>query len=147
MRRVCSLAGLDDNCILADDAPPPRGFRVAFAVATDDTIVFTRRDYYAPESLLHRLDRSFIRCNVAKHAAKDVTLAADVTCIGIDVCGGRFLAPHADSLAKVLAAVCHMVTMGGDLLISPRQMAALLGVMQWHCQLNRPVFSAFFPGI
>ena len=40
-------------------------------------------------------------------------------------------------------AVSYLVTVREKNLISPKQLAAVIGAMQWHCQLNRPSFSVF----
>lgn len=144
MLQVCKSAGFAVDRVLADDAPAPKRVDCAFALATDDIMVFTRPGEQSTRKMLHNLDHAFARLGVQKHAAKDVSAVSDTTCVGIDVNSGRYLSPHAPALLKVLAAVTHMAHMGRNLLASPLQLAALMGVMQWECQLNRPIYSAFY---
>ena len=71
-------------------------------------------------------------------------MATSATCIGIDIEEGRYLAPHAQSMIKYLASLVHMRSLGSALRISPLQLGALLGLAQWHAQLNRPTYSIFY---
>jgi len=144
MLHVCDAAGLQSGRILSDDLPGPQRTDSAFALATDDVMVFTRTGEASTRKTSRNLDRAFQRHGVIKHSAKDVSAATTATCVGIDVDSGRYLSPHAASLCKVIAAVTHMSSRKTDLLISPLQLAALLGVMQWECQLNRPTYSIFY---
>ena len=64
-----------------------------------------------------------------------------VTCVGVDVCDGQFLAPSRTKLALLLIGVAHFL--GTDLIISPDGLSALLGHMSWFTQLNRPLYSCF----
>ena len=63
--------------------------------------------------------------------------------IGIDLVSGRYFAPSAISLRSVLDATSYILSHLLSLRVSPRQLAALLGTLQWHCLLNRPSFSIF----
>lgn len=143
MLQVCAIAGHSADRVLADDAPPPVRTDSAYALTTDDIMVFARQNVKTMRRTMAKLDRAFVRLGVEKHPGKDVRAASSATCIGIDVCQGRFLAPSATSLVKLFCAVLYMWQCGAFLQTTPHQLAALLGVMQWHCQLNRPSFSVF----
>ena len=138
---ACGLAWAPTD--LAGDSTPPIRTDTAWALATDDVMLFTRTSVQGASRTLQNLDRSFKRMGILKHAAKDVSLASSTTCIGIDVEAGRFLAPHLQSVLKFMAALVHMFRCGDNLLVSPLQLASLLGVAQWHAQLNRPTYSIF----
>ena len=65
----------------------------------------------------------------------------DVTCVGIDVCEGIFLAPNARKLAQTLVATTHLVEARPR--VSPLGISKLNGTNTWFAQLNRPSFSVF----
>ena len=102
MLEVCTYAGLREDRILADDVPPPIRTDSAFALATDDVMLFTQSGAVASNQLLDRLDKAFLKVGVQKHPEKDVNAASSATCIGVDVDRGRFLAPSAPSLVASL---------------------------------------------
>ena len=60
------------------------------------------------------------------------------TCIGVDLDAGMYLAPHAPRLATLLAAIIELLLRPYT---SPFGLAAVLGVVQWFDQLDRPLFS------
>ena len=104
-------------------------------------VFFSRATERRTKRVLRNLDRSFARHGAVRHAGKDVDLESDCTCIGIDVSGGRFLSRSAASVQKILSCLHHLCTLPAPRQLSPRQLSAVLGSMQWHCQLNRPYFS------
>ena len=144
MLRVCHQGGLARTQILSDSSPPPRQDGPCWALATDDIMIFTRASSASTKSLLNNVDRSFQRNNILKHEAKDVNDSANGTVIGIDLLEGRFLTPSVDSVVKFLAAIVHIASCGSDFKVAPLQLASILGVAQWHAQLNRPTYSIFF---
>jgi len=143
MLAICHGAGLDISKVLSDSRPPPLRQEVAFAVATDDVMVFTKTTSRRAANIMHNLDKSFTRHDAVRHEAKDVHQSSDCTCIGVKVSGGRFLSPDAASVRKILGCVSHVCDMPAPRLLSPRQLAAIIGAMAWHCQLCRPSYSVF----
>ena len=65
-----------------------------------------------------------------------------MTCVGIDVCDGTFLAPGRNKLGCLLVGVAHLLITDAHL-ISPDGLAALLGDMSWFARLSRPTYSCF----
>ena len=55
-----------------------------------------------------------------------------------------YLSPSVKSVLLFLAALTYMNDAVTAVMISPRQFASMLGVLQWHSQLNRPMYSVFF---
>ena len=93
------------------------------------------------KDILDRLDQAIIDRGVQPALDKDENYVHDVTCIGIDVCEGIFLAPNARTLALTLAAVVHLAIT--DAHVSPHGISKLNGTNTWFAQLNRPSFSVF----
>ena len=84
-------AGLREDMIRAEDAPPPLDTNGVSALGTDDVMHFTTGGI---EQATHRMadleaalgDRKF-----EKRGAKDVTGALDGTGVGADLVAGRYL--------------------------------------------------------
>ena len=119
-----------------------------FALATDDMMLFTVADgHELPEGRYHGQQRCDIFDQVLKNhniqasQEKDVNGKTDTTCIGIDVCEGRFLAPSSHKLAKLLCCCIELLVSRPE--ISPLECSAILGVCTWFALLNRPSFSIF----
>ena len=134
MLHVRSQGGL-----LADDCPPPIRTESCFALAKDDATLFTKGETTKTHQQLRELDMSFNRCGILQNEDKDVFCAKSTTCIGIDVEDGRYLALHSTSMLNFFSALVYMLSLGASLAMSPLQFAAILGIAQWHVQLNRPV--------
>ena len=91
-----------------------------------------------------RFDQELKRAGVVRAAEKDITatcLQDGIPCIGIDVCDGTYLAPARVKLCRVLIGTGHLLVERAC--ISPVDLAALLGVMSWFAQLNRPIYFCF----
>ena len=137
MLDICVKAGLGRDRVLSDSRPPPLRQDVAFGVATDDVMVFTRSTDRRARRVLRNLDRSFQREGAAKHPLG--TRRASV----LTSQAGVVLSPNAKSLSKLFSCMLHIALHRMSILLSPKQAAAILGVMQWHCQLNRPSYAIF----
>lgn len=143
MLGVCRRAHLQDDRVLADDVAPPFDLGSVFALATDDIMHFTSHGSRHSEQVGRDIDRGMISAGVQKHGGKDITAAESGTCVGIDLVGGRYLAPSSSAIRFVFDAIAFILKAFHSLLVSPRQLASLLGTMQWHCLLGRPTFSVF----
>ena len=90
MSAVCISGGLNLNGQLSDDQRSPEG-NTAWGLATDDVVIFSRAPCIAVRHQLARLERSFVRHGIVKHAGKDVTHEKNGTAIGIDLVDGLAL--------------------------------------------------------
>ena len=113
------------------------------ALATDDIVHFTTRGLTSARKKMKDVDRAMAMHGVEKHPGKDITGADAGTAIGIDLSAGRYFSPAGASLLRVLKALLWMCTQAETLHMTPLQLAALLGTMQWHALLNRPSLSCF----
>jgi hypothetical protein len=138
MTHVCRVAGLNVAHQLADDLPSP-GDSECFGLATDDIILFSRQDRASCERTASRLDRAFAQVGVERHPGKDVTGELNATAIGIDIVNGLMLWACAPKLRLLLAALHFAITID---IMTPLQMAGLLGHVQWFNLLNRSLFAA-----
>jgi hypothetical protein len=142
MLAVCRSAGLREKQVLADDAPAPRCLSHVFALATDDVMEFTCLGAEYATKSAERLDRAFDRVGILKNVSKDVTGDLNGTCIGVDLVAGLSLAPSITKLATLLAALVELCKdPHSNPHMAPYNLAAILGVVQWFDQLNRPLFS------
>jgi len=140
---VCRMAHLKGDRVLADDVDPPLHLGSVFALATDDIMHFSSHGRKDSEQVGRDLDSSMVLAGVQKHGGKDITAAAEETCIGIDLVAGRYFAPNSSAMKTVFDAIAYILKCYQSLLVSPRQLASLLGTMQWHCLLGRPSFAVF----
>ena len=136
MTHVCRGAGLSRSLQLADDLPGPASAE-AFGLATDDVVFFTAAGYARSEEVMHRLDCSFARHRVERHALKDVTGVADGTAIGIDLVGGTCFKGNAHRVGRIVVTVVALLDHPR---LRPIDMSVLLGSIQWLHLLNRQLF-------
>ena len=142
--QCCVRSGLTTDRILADDTPVPRDGRLTYALATDDVMIFNVAQEGAlqpTKDVLVQLDKCISDRGIQAAVAKDENDVHDVTCIGIDVCDGIFLAPNARKLACAVVSVVHLAETGAH--VSPLGVSKLNGTNTWFAQLNRPSFSVF----
>ena len=85
------------------------------------------------------LDESLLREGIQKHPGNDEIGLTDGTCIGVDLCDGSFFSAHAPRFALLLLAVPELIRRGS---CSPKQLHAVMGVVQWMFLLNRPLFAS-----
>ena len=85
---LCAQAGLTSALVLSTDAPPPERSSLAFALATDDVMVFS--DVPGRSSSVARgLDDVMLQNGMKKHAGKDVDDSTDCACVGVDLVKGK----------------------------------------------------------
>ena len=135
----CSKAGVQDNAFMTLDCPPPVGAEVC-GVATDDTFFF-HKDKLLGTERLEQLDRVLDEQGMPKNAAKDVTLESEMTALGCELTAQPPAAePSTAKLAQLYEALLDVFLLGKA---SPTAVNRALGVEQWFCLLNRPMFSIF----
>jgi hypothetical protein len=139
-RAICSTAGLGERTLLAPDACIPRNMNELHAIATDDIIHFSKSPSQAGRRM-NKLDQAFVQHGVVRHRQKDVDSCLSGTCLGVQLCNGRRLAPATSSLGQLLLCCLHLSSSPPDLKPEPRQLAAILGLAQWFCLLSRPLLS------
>ena len=141
----CYAAGFKETQFLADDIDAPLCLDQTFFLATDDVMIFTRGDTELASRTAGQLDRALKCGGIVRSEEKDVTAACaeeGITCIGVDVCSGLFLAPSAKKLSKLFVGVLHFI-FRSNCCIFPLGLAALLGRFARFAQLNRPLYSCF----
>ena len=142
MLDVCRTAGLGEDRMLALDLRTPDDVSEAFCLAADDVIHFCKEAEVGRERM-RRLDRAFACHGVQKHEQKDIDQVLSGKAIGVELGGGLFLAPASANLGTLLMAIAGLTTSNADVLMTPLEVVAVLGVAQWFCLLKRPLFSVF----
>ena len=145
MLHQCYRAGFREDLFLADDIDTPIDLAQTYSLATDDVMIFTQGDESLARTTVGRLDKTLARAGIVRAEEKDVTAEISdtgVTCIGVDICQGIFLAPHNKKLCKIIAGMLGFV-MRPRREVTPDGLAALLGHFSWFAQLNRPLYSCF----
>ena len=107
MLSVCDEAGLHADDVLADDHISPCNIDDCFALATDDIMFFIARGLAHAQSRACALDKALAAAGVLRNTDKDITGSLSATCIGVDVCDGRFLAPNAPKPLSFLFFLGH----------------------------------------
>ncbi len=136
----CREAGLSEAMALADNRPSPLSMGEVFSLATDDVMHFTQNDPGLSKGRMGLLDEAMEDGGVARNDAKSLVAVRSGTAIGIDLCDGAFLAPHAPKLALVLSGAAALVDQPP---LSPSGTSALLGHFTWFGLLARPMLSSF----
>ena len=131
---VCAEAGLADSCVLACDAPLPDSMNIAFAVATDDLMVFSDSGPGQTLKAATAVEDVMLKRGILKNPDKDVDDVFDATCIGIDLVDGSAWCPPPARIWKLLGAV---VDLAASRRCSPSGVAAYLGTTQWFDLLRR----------
>ena len=131
---VCAEAGLADSCVLACDAPLPDSMNIAFAVATDDLMVFSDSGPGRTLKAATAVEEVMLKRGILKNPDKDVDDVFDATCIGIDLVDGSAWCPPPARMWKLLDAVVDLATARR---CSPGGVAAYLGTTQWFDLLRR----------
>ena len=137
---ICNITGLDSQVVLANDAPLPRDLSIAFAVATDDLMVFWDLGPGHTTDAVSRFEQSLRRATVLKNPDKDIDDSLNTTCVGVDLVDGcGWAPPGARSWSLVDAATDRCAKR----VASPASVAAFLGVAQWFNLLRRLRLSVY----
>ena len=135
----CHRAGLPETMALADNRPSPLSLTEVFSLATDDVMHFTH-DPALSKTRMASLDGAMAAGGVVRNVDKSLVAARSGTAIGIDLCEGAFLAPHAPKLALVVSGAAGLINAPA---LSPSGTSALLGHYTWFGLLARPMLSCF----
>ena len=87
---ICSEAGLDDRFVLACDSPLPNGMSLAFAVATDDLMIFSDAGIGVTVQKAREVEQIMLKRGIAKNPDKDVDDTLSTTCVAVDLVDGRY---------------------------------------------------------
>ena len=140
MVELCQRSGLHVDCILACDRRSPRDLSLTHAVATDDVMIFSIGCQEAAIVGGRRLDDTFVAHGVLRSSRKDVYGATNVSMVGVDLEHGRRLtAPP----ARAYSIMMTLLEVLRNPIRLPREVAALLGAIQWLDLLRRPKLSIF----
>ena len=90
---ICAEADLADEQVLACDCPLPDSLDMAFAVATDDLMIFSDRGPGATVAAARAVEQVMLRHDIEKKPDKDVNDALSTTSVGVDLLDGRFWWP------------------------------------------------------
>ncbi len=137
---IAEQAGLDSSRILACDTSLPVDLDLAFAVATDDLMVFSSRGPGHTTSAVAAFEESLIDNRAEKNPAKDVDDVLSETCVGVDLVDGTHWRAPVGRLWSLFDAVLDL---SRGCRCSPGSVAAYLGVAQWYDLLRRLRLSVF----
>ncbi|CAE7861257.1 unnamed protein product, partial [Symbiodinium sp. KB8] len=133
-------AGVPLECALSVECPPPSHQAELCMVATDD-VVFMHRDKARASETLQKFDSCLEEAGIPRKAVKDVTCADEITALGCDIHSRPHVAEP--SKPKLVTCVSALLDVLGQKRASPRAVNGLLGLLQWLCLLQRPVFGVF----
>ncbi len=138
----CAAAGFERDCLVTEEGAFTAGPGGAVSVATDDVLHYLRgaEDELADltEPPLAALDRAWEELGVIENGEKAFDLASSATALGVVFDEGLRLLPKGERVYELLLATADLLR---GALASPRELASLGGVVQWHNLLNRPLFS------
>ena len=133
-------AGIPEDAILAMEHPVPHDQSELCMVATDDT-VFMHRDREKGLATLARFDSSLDNAGIPKNLGKDITLLEQVAALGCDISSRPHVAEPA--ILKLMTCISALLDILHRRAASPKALHGLLGLLQWLCLLQRPVFGVF----
>ena len=143
-RRSCTLAccqeaGVSAANFMTMEQAVPTGPE-ACGVATDDTFFIHKSEAVGAERL-RRMDASLARHGMPKNGAKDVALESEMSALGCKLTARPpAVEPNTHKLVLVFKALLDLLA---KQTATPAGLSRLLGVEQWFCLLNRPMFSIF----
>ena len=140
---VCARAGLHNRLALAVGHPVPASEQVFFSLATDDVMIFSQQGPGHTLAAAKRLDSAMADAGIVKHEAKDINDLTDVTCVGVDLVGGRWWWPPVAKMWQLLLGTVGLCTSRRG---SSAALRAFHGLIQWFDLLQRGKF-AFYDSI
>ena len=137
---VCTRAGLPNNVALAVGHPIPASERVFFSLATDGVMIFSRHGPGHTLAAAGRLDIAMAKAGIVKHPAKDIHDSTDLTCVGVDLVGGKWWWPPALKMWQLLLGTIGLCSSRRG---SSAALRAFHGLIQWFDLLQRGKFSFY----
>ena len=135
-----TVAGFGNGKLLADDCAPPKDLSLTVSLATDDVMLFARGCSVRARKAVGDIDRAIEGAGIIAHTGKNIDDALNTTVIGVDLCRGMHLTPHAKKMALVVSGLTHFVSTAVRA-ISPEELQTILGHIAWFALLARPIFS------
>ena len=137
---LCRESGMGSDIVLAPDADAPDSLDLAFAVATDDLMVFSHSGPGATLGLVSRVESTMLRHGVVKNPDKDIIDVTTTTCVGVDLVDGvRWFPPG----ARVWSLMDAVIDLANVMIASPGGVAAYMGVAQLYDLIRRLRLSVF----
>ena len=102
---ICDRANLTEDLVLASDRPIPTTMSLAFAVATDDLMVFSNGNAGATVAAAEKVEGVMVTHGIEKNPDKDVNDALPACCVGVDLVDGRSWSPPAERIWRHLDAM------------------------------------------
>ena len=137
---ICGEAGLNDRHVLACDSPLPSSLSLAFAVATDDLMIFSDAGVGVTDKAAMDVELVMLERGIAKNPDKDVDDTLSTTCVGVDLVDGRYWCAPGCRLWSLLDALLDLVSLGVG---SRGAVASYSGIAQWFDLLRRLRLSVF----
>jgi len=137
---IASDAGFTSEYALAPDRDSIPDMGSAFALATDDLMLFSDRGPGATLAMAELLEDSMARHGAVKHSGKDLDDVLNGACIGVELVDGRAWWPPGARLWELLEAVADLVA---NPRASPAAVGAFMGVAQWFDLLRRLKLATF----
>ena len=131
---ICEEAGLRDRQVLACDSPLPGSLDLAFAVATDDLMIFSDAGAGNTVGAAKHVEEVMLARGIAKKPDKDVDDTLSTTCVGVDLVDGRYWCTPGPRLWSLLDALLDLMKLGFG---SRGAVASFLGSAQWFDLLRR----------
>ena len=76
---------MTEEFVLASDCTLPCGFSLAFAVATDDVMIFSDEPGDVTVTKAKEVEAVMVEHGISKNPDKDVDSALSTTCVGVDL--------------------------------------------------------------
>ena len=137
---ICEEAGLRDRHVLACDSPLPTSLSLAFAVATDDLMIFSDAGPCLTDVVARKVEDVMLARGIVKNPDKDVDDTLSTTCVGVDLVERRFWCTPGARLWSLLDALLDLLEHGEG---SRGAVASYLGSAQWFDLLRRLQLSVF----
>ena len=138
---ICEESGLCDRHVLACDSPLPSSLSLAFAVATDDLMIFSDAGAGITVAAAKGVEEVMLARGIVKNPDKDVDDTLSTTCVGVDLVDGRYWCTPGSRLWSLLDALLDLIGHGVG---SRGAVASYLGSAQWFDLLRRLQLSVFY---
>ena len=126
--------------MLACDSPLPSSLSLAFAVATDDLMIFSEAGPGVTDAAARAEEVVMPARGIVKNPNKDVDDTLSKTCVGVDLVDGRFWCTPGSRLWSLLDGLLDLTTL---CVASLGAVASYLGSAQWFDLLRRLQLSVF----
>ena len=133
-------SGLSLENILSCDAPAPKSFDEAFALATDDAMFFSNAGVGKTRVMAKNFDLAFSGRGGLKNHNKDIDDQLNATCVGVQLENGTHLGVPP---SRCMFAVSSVVDLFHRRFAFPKEVHQFLGVLQWYDLLFRAKLSVY----